>query len=333
MRDLYWAYRFFAAMILGVVGAIATGNPLYLGITVAAFIAMALWVWRRGSVYEPKWEPLASRGENQGTNGAWTDALASFEAAMKKCRSPRERREASEQIGAYLMRNGRIGDAEPYLRQAVNITTAGFGPAHPTTTALRDQLSDLYMQTGQAGLAAQLQGRAAATAAAGKVERLGAAAAVARYAEILQQSGDLAAAAAQYQRTLQTIDATKTDGPELIPVLLSAARYAGGAGDRQRTEDLLRRAGRCVSQDTPRRIVDEVRSALVDLLVAEERYAEAVKEAQQGLTGQAHEPAVGARVRRQLADLMEKAGMAEEAAKQRRLAKTLDAMVATPESP
>jgi tetratricopeptide (TPR) repeat protein len=320
MRDLYWAYRFFALMIGGIVVAVTTGNPLYLLITVGAFIGLAFYVWRQGYVYEPKWEPLVAQAEAEAINGDWPAALTKFQTAIKKCRNPTERRQASEQIGTYLLSHNRIGEGEPYLRQAVNLTNAALGPTHAKTAALRDQLSDLYVKTGQAGLAAQLQGNAVSQ---------GATAAVARYAEILQQSGDVTAAAAQYQKALQAIDATKADTPALIPVLLSASRYATGAGDLDRAEALLRRASRCIDQRTQRQTLDDVLGALTDVLAARERYADAIKVAQERLKGPAPEAAEGARIRRQLADLMEKAGMTEDAAKQRRLAGTLEAM-ATP---
>jgi uncharacterized membrane protein (DUF485 family) len=66
MRQAYMAFRFFVLMAGGVVVALTTGNPLYLGITALAFIAMAVYVWRQGYVYEPKWESLFSQGVDQG---------------------------------------------------------------------------------------------------------------------------------------------------------------------------------------------------------------------------------------------------------------------------
>ena len=320
MGQIYWVFRIFVLMVAGVVAAIATGNPLYLLVTVAAFIGLALYVWRQGYVYEPKWEPLVSQGEDQGTKGDWPAALANFDAAMKKARNPKERRQASEQIGKFLLRSDRIGDAEPYLRQAVNLSTAALGPTHPTTATLRNQLSDLYVKSGQAGLAARLQGKAVAAASSPEAS--------ARYAEILQQSGDAAGAAAQYQQALQVIEATKTDSPALLPALLSAARYAIKTNDLQRAEDLMRRASRCLARDTPGKIVDEVLTTLIEVLAAEGRHADAVEVAQKRLQGRSLDAPEAAKARRQMADLMEKAGMTDEAAKQRRLASTLEGMTA-----
>jgi hypothetical protein len=230
---------------------------------------------------------------------------------LKKCRGTGERRRASEQIGTFLLSKDRIGDAEPYLRQAVNLTAAVLGPTHAKTIALRDKL---------------LQGRAVSSAAARDLNTVGGADAEVRYAEILQQAGDATAAAALYQTALQTIYAAKTDSPALIPALLSAARYASGTGDRKRAEELLRRASRCMNSDTHGRVVDKVLSGLVEVLAAEERYADAVTVQLERLKGRSMEPALSARVRRQLVDLMDKANMPEEAAKQHRLAQTLEAM-------
>jgi len=332
VRQAYTALRFFILMGGGVVLALTTGNPLYLGITALAFIALAVYVWRQGYVYEPKWEPLFSQGVDQGNKADWTQAITSFQTALKKCRGNAERRQASEQIGTFLLRNDRIGDAEPYVRQAVNLSTAALGPTHAKTIALRDRLSDLYMKTGQPALAAQLHGRAMASATARDLSTVGGADAEVRYAEILQQAGDPTAAAALYQKALQTIEAAKTDSPALIPALLSAARYASGTGDRKRAEELLRRASRCMNKDTPGRVVDNVLSTLVEVLAAEERYADAVRVLQERLRGPSREPAHNARLRRQLADLMDKANMPEEAAKQRRVAQTLEAMVRSSQS-
>src|ERR1051326_3056040 len=212
-REVYMAVRLIVAMIAGVVLTLVTGNPLFLGLAVLAFIAVAFLVWRRGSVYEPRWERLVDEGMAQGGKGDWEAATTTFQTAMKKCRSNAERRQASTQIGQYLFKNDRPGEAEPFLRQAVNLSTAVLGPTPAQTAAPRDPLSDLYLKSGQARLAAQLQGRAVAAAVQRGAAPHGAADAEARYAEILQRSGDPEAAAAQYQKALQTIEATKSDTP------------------------------------------------------------------------------------------------------------------------
>jgi hypothetical protein len=157
MRHAYIAYRFFLVMAGGIVLALTTSNPLYLVITVLGFVAMAVWVWRQGYIYEPRWEPLYQQGVGHGSKGEWSQALATFQTAMGKSRGASERRQASEQIGMFLLSNQRIGEAEPYLRQALNLTTYVIGPMAPRTFALRDKLSDLYIATGQPALAAQLQ--------------------------------------------------------------------------------------------------------------------------------------------------------------------------------
>ena len=328
MREALVAVRLIVVIAAGIITALSTGNPAYLLISVIGFGVVALWVWREGYVYEPKWEPLVSQGLDQGNQDDWPQALMSFAAAMKKCRNPRERRQASDQIGTYLYSHDRIGDAEPYLRQAVNLSNAALGPTHPKTGALRNQLSDLYLKSGQAGLAAQLQGRAVAQVVARQSTTLGAADASARYAEVLQQAGDPAAAAAQYARAMQIIDAAKTDNPVLIPVLLSASRYAIKTNDLQRAEDLMRRAGRCLTTESTGKVVDEVFTTLIEVLTAQARYADAVEVAQKRLSWRSLDAPEAAQARRQMADLMEKAGMADEASKQRRVATTLEGMTA-----
>jgi len=335
MRHAYMAYRFFLVMAGGVVLAVTTSNPLFLGITVLGFVAMAVWVWRQGYVYEPRWEALYQQGVGHGGKGDWSQALATFQTAMGKSRGASERRQASEQIGMFLLSHHRIGEAEPYLRQALNLTTYAIGPMAPRTVALRDKLSDLYMSTGQPGLAAQLQKTALEGAASRPSSNtLGAAQTSIKYAEALQQTGDEASAASQNEKALKVIAEANPNSPLLIPALLSASRYAIATGDAGRAGELLTRAQGLINLDTPRKIVDAVRAGLLKVYVAEQRYADALAIAQLRLKeAHAPEPAENARMRRELADLMDRVGMSEEAAKHRRVAQTLEGMIAAQQPP
>jgi hypothetical protein len=68
---------------------------------------------------------------------------------------------------------------------------------------------------------------------------------------------------------------------------------------------------------------------LQNVYVAEERCADALAIAQLRLKeARALEPAENARMRRELAELMDQLGRSDEAAKQRRVAQTLEGMIA-----
>jgi tetratricopeptide (TPR) repeat protein len=335
LSPLSFAIRVFIVMILGVVAAIETGNPLWLGLSALGFGLLIVGLLTQSVAFAPRWGPLVDQGMAEGRNGDWSQAMTTFQTAMGKCRGALERRQAAERIGMFLLRNDRIGDAEPYLRQALNLTTYTFGPMAARTVALRNKLSDLYLSTGQPGLAAQLQQTALEGAASSPSSNtLGAAETSIRYAEALQRQGDTASAAAQNEKALKVIAGADPDSPLLIPALLSASRYAMATSDTSRADELLTRALRSINSDTPRKVVDEIRASLVKVYVAEQRYAEAVAIAQLRLSNaRAPEPVENARMRRELADLMDQAGMPEEAAKQRRVAQTLEGMIAAPRPP
>jgi tetratricopeptide (TPR) repeat protein len=338
-NPLYVAIRLFLVMVGGVVIAIETGNPLWLGLTALGFGVLVVGLVTQSVAFDPalesQWDHLVNRGMGEGTKGEWTAALATFQTAMGKCRSGPERRQASERIGTFLLANDRIGEAEPYLRQALNLTTLAFGPMAGRTVALRDKLSDVYISTGQPGLAAQLQkGALEAAASAPSSNTLGAAASSIRYAEALQRQGDAASAATQNEKALKIIAGADPNSPLLIPALLSASRYAIRTGDTGRAEELLDRALKSANPDTPKNLVDEARASLLQVYVAQDRYADAVAIAKLRLRDVwAPEPGVSARMRRELADLMDRAGMTEEATKQRRVAQTLEGMTAAQRPP
>ena len=338
-NPLYVAIRLFLVMIGGIVIAVETGNPLWLGLTALGFGVLVVGLVSQSVAFEPppesRWGSLVTRGMEEGTKGEWSAALATFQTAMNKCRGGPERRQAFERIGMFLLTNDRIGEAEPYLRQALNLTTFAFGPMAAKTVALRDKLSDLYINTGQPGLAAQLQKAALEGAASTPSSNtLGAAASSMRYAEALQRQGDAASAATQNEKALKIIADANPNSPLLIPALLSASRYAVTTGDTGRAEELLSRALKSANPDTPKNLVDEARASLLQVCVAQGRYADAVAIAKLRLRDAwAPEPGVSARMRRELADLMDQAGMTEEAAKQRRVAQTLEGMTAAQRPP
>ena len=331
-RLLYLAIRIFIVMAVGIVAAFATGNPLYLGLSVLGFAVLFFLVRREAVTEAPKWATALNTGKEQADKGDWPAAIASFQAAMAQCKGARPRRIACEDIGLLLLLAHRPGDAEPYLREAVLLTTRAFGPMAPRTVALRDKLSDLYVNAGQSWQAAQLLGGALAAVPDDKAARsttLSAAETASRYADALQRSGSAEQASAYNQKALETIAKADPRSPMFLKATLSAARYASATGDHHRAIELLLRALDHANSDSGARLIDDARSALVEQYTAVAKYTEAVDVMQLQVKARVGlDPQRSAAMRRQLADLMEKAGRPEEALKQRRLAQTLEGMVA-----
>lgn len=323
-----WLLRIGWIFVLGIAGAIATGNPLYLLFCVLGFAVLFFLLVRESVRPASKWVTSMNNGIEQGMKGDWTEAVASFKEAMAHCHGRNFRREASERIGLFLLHANRPGDAEPYLREAVTLTTQAFGPMAVRTVTLRNQLSDLYVNAGQAWQAAQLQGMAMAGAATQPSAKAGAADTAARYAEALQLSGDSAQASIYNQQALQALENADRKSPLFIRAVISASRAAIATGDQARAIELLKQALENANDRTSHYLIDDARATLVDLYANGARYSEAIPVMQLRLKSRAAlEPGRNAEMRRRLADLMDAAGRTDEAAKERRVAGTLDGML------
>lgn len=329
-NPLTWLFRVGWIFVLGIVGAIATGNPLYLLLCALGFAVLVGLLVIDSVRPAPQWAKLMDTGMEQAKKGDWTDALASFKDAMARCKGGSFRLQASEQIGLFLLAANRPGDAEPYLREAVTLTTLAFGPTAVRTVTLRNHLSDLYMNAGQTWQAAQLQGSAMSGVSKLPSATTGAADTAARYAEALQLSGDSAQASVYNQKALEALEKADRKSPLFVRAVISASRAAIATGDQSRAIELLKQALDSANDRTSHYVIDDARETLVDLYAKAERYSEAILVMQERLKSRAGlEPGRNAEMRRRLADLLDAAGRSDEAMKERRVARTLDGMLTT----
>jgi tetratricopeptide (TPR) repeat protein len=326
----YSALRALLLVVGGVVVTLVTGNLWPLAGSVVAFVALFVMLKRYAVADVPRWETLLKEGRELGMKGDWPEAVAKFQQSLAGCRADGQRRIASEQIGLFLFRANRPGDAEPYLREAVRLTTRAFGPMATRTVTLRDQLSDLYVKSGQAWQAADLQKQALVRAEPAKSANatLGSADTAARYAEALQLSGNAAEAEAYNQKALESLEKADPKSPMYVRAVVSASRYAASSGDRARAIDLLNKALDNATSDTPPKIVDDARATLVTLYTDAQRYEDAIKVLELRIARRSGlDPSRNAEMQRELADLFEKSGQPDAAAKHRRVAETLEGMI------
>ena len=281
---------------------------------------------------EQKWEPVADNGIFHAIQGRWDDAMAEFHKAMDMAATDPRRLRAGERIGGYLEQRHKTREALPFFVKALEARTRMYGAEHPATKQLRERIAGRAIESGDGDMAVRmLQEQLHLVAPWGRITSLEAARTAARLAEALLLVGDIDNARAASQDAIAAIESIDPYNVELVDALLTDARIHLETSDPKGAEPLLQRALENAQRVGSRARTDRVRRELLDVYMANGRFEEAVPISEKLVSGTnvaaSRTPEENADLVRRHAELLERAGRPDEAARYRRTAETLERLV------
>jgi tetratricopeptide (TPR) repeat protein len=337
--------------VLGLIGAFSLVFVLVVAFTLAVFGSngprhlVALLITSAGVLAVPlatgvlnvgraRWAVLMAAADEAADRGDVATAAARLEAALADGGwfvRPVVAAGSAERLADLMLREGRDAEAARWLAEALRHRERFPGPNDPRTRATRDRLADLRAGLGDAVGAEELlrlqvesAGRTEAPESAAE------AAAAARIAQFLAGRGREAEAETLLREELGRLE--RAHGPHhwlLCEPLIGLAGAARRAGRSDEAEDHLRRAIDNAGAAGRTEEATLAREALLDVYLAGGRLAdalplsEALLRSQDAWADSSRTNLIELLTRH--ADLLARAGRAEEAARYRRRAEILHA--------
>jgi tetratricopeptide (TPR) repeat protein len=281
-----------------------------------------------------RWGALMSDADVALDRGDTALAAAKLEAALGDARRfprPVLAAQAAERLADLMLRSDRRVEAEPWLAEALRQRERVPGRDDPRTRATRDRLADLRTSVGDHSGAEQLLRLQVESAGrADGSDSPAVAAAEVRLADTFAGQGRDSEADARYRDALGRLErANGAHHWSLADGLLGLADLARRGGRRVEAEQVLLRAMGNADMAGRTDVTNRVREALLDLYLSEGRYADAVPLSEALVrtqeAGTATDRAHALLLLERHADVLERAGRAEEAARHRRRAGILRA--------
>jgi len=275
-------------------------------------------------------EAMLERGDIEAGRSRLQAALAD---ATRRMGRPVLAADSAEKLAQLASREGKDAEAVPWQAEALRWREKVPGPDHPSTRQTRDRLADLLTRLGDH--AAALDVLTVQLESVSRQEGSGSPAAAAvnvRMARTLTELGQDAEAGARLKEAVTALGTL--NGPHhwsLVEPLLGLAELERRGGRTETAETAIRRALDNASTAGQTELSDRAREALIDLYVAERRYADAVPVSTRWLSsaGTTATDDRGAALRRleRHAEILGLAKEQEEADKYRRRAAILRASI------